>query len=262
MRCCAACRSPRSSACCCCPHVLPEFSITLLNYIGLYAIVALGLVLLTGVGGLTSFGQAAFVGLGAYTTAWLTTAHGVSPWLTLLIGLALTAAVALSLGFITLRMGGHYLPLGTIAWGISLYFLFGNVEFLGGHTGITGIPPLSLFGWELKSGSEFYYLIWVVVLLAILAIRNLLDSREGRAIRALTGGVVMAEAMGVNTPAHQDRHLPDRRAAGQRLRLALRPPAALRQSDAVLADAGHRIPVHGGGRRHRPRLGRGSRRRR
>ena len=181
------------------PILLPEFSITLLNYIGLYAIVAVGLVLLTGVGGLTSFGQAAFVGLGAYTTAFLTTTYGMSPWLTLLIGLALTAAVALFLGFITLRMGGHYLPLGTIAWGISLYFLFGNVEFLGGHTGITSIPAVSLFGWELKTGDQFYYLIWLVVLLAIVAIRNLLDSREGRAIRALRGGVVMAEAMGVNT---------------------------------------------------------------
>jgi len=181
------------------PGLLPEFSITLLNYIGLYAIVAVGLILLTGVGGLTSFGQAAFVGLGAYTTAYLTTAYDLSPWLTLFIGLAITAAVALFLGFITLRMGGHYLPLGTIAWGISLYFLFGNLEFLGGHTGITSIPPVTLFGWELKSGDQFYYLIWLVVLLAILAVRNLLDSREGRAIRALRGGVVMAEAMGVNT---------------------------------------------------------------
>ena len=113
---------------------------------------------------------------------------------------ALVWTVALSLGFITLRMGGHYLPLGTIAWGISLYFLFGNVEFLGGHTGITGIPAVSLAGWELKSGREFFYLIWLVVLLAIVSIRNLLDSRVGRAIRALKGGTVMAEAMGVNTP--------------------------------------------------------------
>jgi ABC-type branched-subunit amino acid transport system ATPase component/ABC-type branched-subunit amino acid transport system permease subunit len=181
------------------PQMLPEFSITLLNYIGLYAIVAIGLVLLTGVAGLTSFGQAAFVGLGAYTTAFLTTTYGLSPWVTLLIGLAITAAVALFLGFITLRMGGHYLPLGTIAWGISLYFLFGNVELLGGHTGITSIPAVSLFGWELKTGDQFYYLIWFVVLLAIVAVRNLLDSRQGRAIRALRGGVVMAEAMGINT---------------------------------------------------------------
>ena len=74
------------------PLWLPEFHVTLLNYIGLYGLVALGLVLLTGVGGLTSFGQAAFVGLGAYTTAYLTTAYGVSPWLTLLAGLGLTLA--------------------------------------------------------------------------------------------------------------------------------------------------------------------------
>ena len=68
----------------------------------------------------------------------------MSPWLNLRVGLALTLALALFLGFITLRMRGHYLPLATIAWGISLYFLFGNLEFLGGHTGITGIPALSI----------------------------------------------------------------------------------------------------------------------
>src|SRR3970040_391034 len=77
------------------PLVLPAFYITLLNYIGLSAIVTLGLVLLTGVGGLTSFGQAAFVGIGAYTTAVLTTRYGLSPWLTLPISLLLTTAIAL-----------------------------------------------------------------------------------------------------------------------------------------------------------------------
>jgi branched-chain amino acid transport system permease protein len=181
------------------PSILPEFYITLLNYIGLYAVVALGLVLLTGVGGLTSFGQAAFVGLGAYATAYLTTAYDVSPWLGLLAGLGITASVALFLGFITLRLSGHYLPLGTIAWGISLYFLFGNLDFLGGHTGITGVPVLELFGWKLHDGRDFFYLIWVVLLGAVVATQNLLDSREGRAIRALKGGGLMAESMGVDT---------------------------------------------------------------
>ncbi len=190
------------------PLALAEFHVTLLNYIGLYAIVALGLVLLTGVGGLTSFGQAAFVGLGAYTTAWLTGSQelpawavtlGGSPWLALLLGLVLTALVALVLGWLTLRLSGHYLPLGTIAWGISLYFLFGNVEFLGGHTGITGIPVLGVFGFELRDPRHYYYLIWLALLGAIWLTQNLLDSREGRAIRALKGGTVMAEAMGVNT---------------------------------------------------------------
>ena len=186
------------------PLVLPEFYVTLMNYIGLYAIVALGLVLLTGVAGLISFGQAAFVGLGAYTTAYLTTAAGVpgwlaSPWLALLAGLALTAVVALLLGALTLRLSGHYLPLGTIAWGISLYFLFGNLDFIGGFTGITGIPALRLFGHELGDGRQFYYLIWLALLAMVWAAGNLLDSRSGRAIRALKGGCLMAEAMGVDT---------------------------------------------------------------
>jgi branched-chain amino acid transport system permease protein len=182
------------------PLLLPEFYITLLNYIGLYAMVALGLVMLTGVGGLTSFGQAAFVGLGAYTSAYLTTVHGISPWLTLPAGLLVTAAVAVSLGMVTLRLSGHFLPLGTIAWGISLYYLFGNLDALGGHTGISGIPPLQLFDLEIRSGREFFYVIWAVLLVIVLATRNLLDSRAGRAIRALRGGSLMAEAMGVNTP--------------------------------------------------------------
>ena len=190
------------------PALLPSFYVTLLNYIGLYAMVALGLVLLTGVGGLTSFGQAAFVGLGAYTTAALTTAPalpgwiawaGSSPWATLCLGLLLTVAVALILGSLTLKLSGHFLPLGTIAWGISLYFLFGTLESLGGHSGITGIPPIAIFGWTLDEGGEIYYLIWAFLLLAVFTTRNLLDSREGRAIRALKGGMVMAEAMGVNT---------------------------------------------------------------
>jgi branched-chain amino acid transport system permease protein len=177
----------------------PEFWITLANYIGLYSIVSLGLVLLTGVAGLTSFGQAAFVGLGAYSTAYLTTAFGLSPWIGLAVGLALTLAAAFFIGAITMRLSGHFLPLGTIAWGLSLFFLFGNLEFLGKYDGLNGIPPINLFGLTLEKGREMYYVIWVVVLVALLAVQNLLNSRPGRAIRALRGGGVMAEAMGVNT---------------------------------------------------------------
>ncbi len=176
----------------------PPFWVTLGNYIGLYSIVALGLVLLTGVAGQTSFGQAAFVGIGAYTTAWLTINHGTSPWFTLFIGLAVTGALALFLGFITLRMQGHYLPLATIAWGISLFYIFGNLEMLGGHTGMTGIPPLDLLGFELKDERRYFFLIWALALAALWSTHNLLDSRPGRAIRALKGGLDMAEAFGVD----------------------------------------------------------------
>ena len=182
------------------PLAAPQFWVTLGNYIGLYSIVALGLVLLTGVAGQTSFGQAAFVGLGAYTTAYLTTRYGTSPWLALVAGLAITLVVALALGFITLRMQGHYLPLATIAWGISLFYLFGNFEWLGGQTGMTGIPALTLGPLDLKAERRFYVLIWATTLAALWATHNLLDSRPGRALRALKGGLEMAEAFGINGP--------------------------------------------------------------
>ena len=181
----------------------PEFWITQLNYIGLSSLVVLGLVLLTGVGGLTSFGQAAFVGIGAYTTAWFTTQYGGSPWVALVLGLILTAALAFFLGAITLRLSGHYLPLGTIAWGLSLYYLFGNIEWLGKHDGISGIEALSVFGISLAPGRNIYLLIWLLVLLSVWATSNLLDSRPGRAIRALKSGAAMAESFGVNTAAYK-----------------------------------------------------------
>ncbi|HJV61000.1 MAG TPA: branched-chain amino acid ABC transporter ATP-binding protein/permease [Albitalea sp.] len=178
---------------------VPEFWITQANYIGLYALVVLGLVLLTGVAGLTSFGQAAFVGIGAYSAAYLALAHGLSPWLTLWVGLALTAALALVLGWITLRMSGHYLPLATIAWGLSLYYLLGNIDALGKYDGLLGVPAIGFFGIALDSGRHFFYLLWTIVMLSAFAVANLLDSRTGRALRAVKGGSTMAEAMGVDS---------------------------------------------------------------
>jgi ABC-type branched-subunit amino acid transport system ATPase component/ABC-type branched-subunit amino acid transport system permease subunit len=175
-----------------------EFTITLFNYIGIYALVALGVVLLTGVGGLTSFGQAAFVGIGAYATAWLTTVHGASPWLGLIFALALTGIVAAFLGAVTLRLGGHFLPLGTIAWGLSLYFLFGNMETLGRNNGIRGVPPITIGPFSLEPNSAIYYLIWGVLAAACIVIANVLNSREGRAVRSLRGGVVMVESLGIS----------------------------------------------------------------
>ncbi|MGO4715963.1 branched-chain amino acid ABC transporter ATP-binding protein/permease [Bradyrhizobium sp. 2TAF24] len=178
---------------------MPPFWIVLLDNIGLAALVAMGLVLLTGVGGLTSFGQAAFCGFGAYTTAVLTTAYGLSPWLTLPLSLLVAGLAAVLLGLITVRLSGHYLPLGTIAWGLSLFYLFSKLEFLGRNDGISSIPPLSIGSLQMMSADSIYYVIWAGVLISALLTLNLLDSRTGRAIRALRRGHVAAEAFGVET---------------------------------------------------------------
>ena len=178
---------------------LPPFWLVLLDNIGLAALVAIGLVILTGVGGLTSFGQAAFCGFGAYTTAVLTTSYGLSPWATLPASLLVAGLAAVLLGLITVRLSGHYLPLGTIAWGISLYYIFGQVELLGRHDGISGIPPLTVGGMALVEPRAIYFVIWLAVIAASVLTLNLLDSRTGRAIRALRRGHVAAEAFGVAT---------------------------------------------------------------
>jgi branched-chain amino acid transport system permease protein len=180
------------------PVVFGKFGVSLMNDIGIGALVALGLVMLTGVGGATSFGQAAFVGIAAYASAWLSTAQGLSPWIGLAFALLLTGLAALAIGALTLRLGGHFLPLSTIAWGLSIALLFGNVEALGRHTGISAVPALKIGGWSLSDPRAMYYLIWALVGLAFLFCHNVLQSRVGRTIRSLRGGGVLLASVGAD----------------------------------------------------------------
>ena len=180
------------------PYFLSPFSITLMNYIGIYSLVAIGLALLTGVGGIVSFGQAAFVGVAAYATAWVSALNGQSPWLGLIFGVALTCGVAAFLGIVTLRLQGHFLSLSTVAWGLAIGFLFGNVEGLGRFNGISSIPPIGIGSFALVGSSQIYFLIWGIVAVVLFLGYNLMDSRLGRAMRALRGGNTLVESLGIN----------------------------------------------------------------
>ena len=174
------------------------FSITLADYAGIAAIVAVGLVVLTGYGGMTSFGQATFMGFGAYTTAVLTTRYGVSPWLGLPCALLVSGAMAVVIGAVTLRLSGHYLALGTLAWAVSAYYIFANLDLFGRNDGISGIPPLRVGSHALVGSLDILPVILVAVVLALWGTRNLLDSRAGRAVRALRGGAGAAASFGVD----------------------------------------------------------------
>ncbi|AMD56767.1 hypothetical protein AWN88_00305 [Agrobacterium tumefaciens] len=179
--------------------VLPEYYVNVLNYVGLYSIVALGIVLLTGVAGVTSFGQAAFVGIGAYTTAVACLNFNISPWLGLVFAICLSAAFAWCVGILTLRLSGHYLPLSTMAWGLSAYYLFGNIDLLGGHTGLSNIPPLAIGNYQLTSQLSMLVLIWLILMGAIFLSANLLESRIGRAMRSIKTARKTAESFGIDT---------------------------------------------------------------
>jgi len=180
------------------PQVLGKFQVSLLNDIGIAALVVLGLVLVSGIGGALSFGQAAFVGIAAYSTAWYTTTQGGSPWLGLVLGLVLTCGSAWIVGAITMRLGGDYLALSTIAWGLSVPILFANLPMLGSHTGIDGIPAIRIGGWELDQSGSIFILIWLMVGGGGWFAWNLLRSRTGRSIRALRGGKVLMASFGAD----------------------------------------------------------------
>lgn len=181
------------------PFLAGAFTVTLMNYIGIYAIAVLGLVILTGIGGVTSFGQASFVGVSAYTSAWLTATQDFSPWIGLLVACFITGGAAFVIGVATLRLKGHFLPLSTIAWGIAIYYLFGNLDALGRFGGLSGVPPITLGPVSFVSNGSMYFLIWITLGVCMLMCANLLRAREGRAIRSLRGGKQMSESLGINT---------------------------------------------------------------
>lgn len=179
--------------------ILPPFYVGIFAYAGIYALVAIGLVLLLQAGQI-SLGQGAFMGLGAYGSALMARAYGVDTLATLILSVGVTALVAAPIGFITLRLRGHYLPLATLAYGIALTSVFTAWhEVTGGASGLDKIPPLALFGFELTDERLYTQVIWGAVLLAVYGVSRLRASRTGRAIAALDAHDGMARAFGVNT---------------------------------------------------------------
>ena len=176
-----------------------DYWIRLLNDTGIYTLPVLGLVLLTGFARITSLGQAAFVGIGAYATAVCCVVFHISPWAGLVACIALAVVLAFLIGLVTMRLSGHFLSLATIAWGLALFYLFSNMELLGKYDGLSGLPAFEIGSFALDTPRKMYYLVLVIVLAALFGVRNLLNSRTGRAIQTLQGGNVLAEAMGVNS---------------------------------------------------------------
>ncbi|ACA59204.1 branched-chain amino acid ABC transporter permease [Candidatus Desulforudis audaxviator] len=167
---------------------------------GLYSIVAVGLGLLLGYAGQVSFGQAAFYGLGAYTAAILSGTYGWPPLLALAAAPFLPAVVAAVIGRPILRLREHYLVLGTLGFGILVYILLKEfVGLTGGPSGYTGIPYLSIGGLVLNTDVQFFYLVWFFAFLTLVGAWNLVNSRIGRALRAIHGSEVAAEAAGIDT---------------------------------------------------------------
>lgn len=181
-----------------------KYHLIVLNIIGLNTIVVVGLNLLIGFAGQISLGHAAFYGLGSYFSGILTVNYGFPHWPAMVVAMLTTGGIAYLIGYPALKLRGHYLVMATLGFGIIINILMGNLEqFTGGHDGLIGIPPLSIGGLTFDNDLKNFYLIWAFVFLCMLVARNLLDSRVGRALRAIHGSEVAANSLGVNTASYK-----------------------------------------------------------
>jgi branched-chain amino acid transport system permease protein len=168
----------------------------------LNAILAVSLNLLMGYAGQISLGHAGFFGLGAYASAILTTRYGWNPWPAILAGMAVTGVIAFTLARPILRLKGHYLAMATLGMGIIINIVLVQAGgFTGGPDGLGEIPTLSLFGWRVNSDLRWYMVTVGVLLVVVWISLNIINSRSGRALRALHGSEVAAEMMGIDTSA-------------------------------------------------------------
>ena len=170
----------------------------------LAAMLALSLTLVSGSAGVISFGQAALLALGAYASALLVTDLGAPTMLSIPLAGFIASALGVLLVLPALRLRGHYIAIGTLAIGEIVSLTILNWESLtGGAMGLTGIPPISLFGYEIYSARGVYWLCLVVVLALALLQTRFLDSHFGRTLRAVREDEIAARTYGVRVDRYK-----------------------------------------------------------
>lgn len=186
------------------PIVGNPYYVGIFVFLGIYTLVTIGLSLLMGYAGQISLGHAAFFGLGAYTSGFLSTRFQLSPWFGMLAAVLLTGGVAYLIGAPALRLKGHYLAMATLAFGEIIYIVFNQwIEVTGGPSGFGQIPRFSFGKFSLDSDFAYYYFVWGITLSALILSLNLIHSRVGRALRSIHGSEMAAQTMGVNTARYK-----------------------------------------------------------
>ncbi|MFP4193480.1 MAG: branched-chain amino acid ABC transporter permease [Desulfobacterales bacterium] len=177
-----------------------DYYLQMLIFIGLNTLLALSLNMLMGYAGQISLGHAAFYGIGAYMTSVLTATYQVPPLLALPAAIGAAMIVAWIVGVPTLRLTGYYLGMGTLGFGMIVHIVLREWSSVtGGASGFVGIPPISAGSLVIDSEQHYFFLVWAVVLLCIIMCTRIIDSRVGRALRAIHDGEMAAAAVGVNT---------------------------------------------------------------
>ncbi|MFG1379171.1 branched-chain amino acid ABC transporter permease [Xanthobacter autotrophicus] len=179
-----------------------DYAMSLAVVIGLQALPALGLTLLTGYTGQISLGHAAFYGLGAYGAALIGSALGLPPILGVLLAAVLVGGIAWAMGWLVFRLKGHHLAMATLAFGIIVQIAFVEMHGLtGGPNGLSGIAPLSIFGKDLITDAQVLPVVWTALILALLFAQNLISSPAGLVMRAIAEGDKVVGSLGNDVAA-------------------------------------------------------------
>ena len=181
------------------PFILPNsYYMDLAIRMAINAIIVIGLNLLIGFAGHISLGHAGFLGIGAYASAVLPTHFGFHPLLAMAAGAAATAVIAGVVAKPIFKLKGNYLAMATLGLGIIINIALRNeAQWTGGPDGMA-VPAFALFGLELSSDKQWYWVVAALLVISVWASLNIIDSPFGRALRALHGSEVASQVVGVN----------------------------------------------------------------
>lgn len=180
------------------PQVISDnYFLTIGIFVGINALVAIGLTILMGYAGQISLGQAGFYGIGAYMSAILSMKFGLPVLFSIVASIAIASLTALVIAIPSLRLKGHYLAVATLGFGEIIHIIL-NEWGPGGPSGFGDIPSFNIFGYYLSSTVEFFYLIWSCIVLIMIFSLNLIHSMTGKALRAIHDSEIAAVTIGIN----------------------------------------------------------------
>src|SRR3954447_20926722 len=185
------------------PHILNEYSLSLLIQIGIFSIAALGLNIVVGFTGQISIGHAAFFGFGAFTSAYISNSTSIPVFFCIPLAGVVTAAVGLIFGLPAARLKGLYLAIATLAAQYILLDFFARAEWFTGGSVPASAEPFSIFGYTLRGDKQYFYVVLAYVIASYVLVTNLMRTRDGRALVAIRDHYLSAEIMGINLPKYR-----------------------------------------------------------
>ena len=187
------------------PIVVPNnYFVSVMFFVAIYGVLASSLGMLVGYAGLFSMAQPTWFGVGAYVAGVLAAWDVVPPWMGIMIGALSVGFVSYIIGGPVLRLRGHYLACATFGILIIGEIAFTQLsDITGGHSGLLGIPPLSIGGYVFQNPLQYYFLSWALCIGCLWFYSNIVNSRVGRAIRASRDSEMASKNMGIDVPKYR-----------------------------------------------------------